>query len=49
MMGSRTYVCQTEGCERLAAWWVKRDHTKHVCTACRDELISVFDWVLLDW
>ena len=49
MMGSRSYICQTEGCEYIAAWWVKAEYTKHVCHRCRDELIAVYDYELLEY
>ncbi len=49
MMGVRNFVCQTEGCESLACWWVKLEYSKHVCGDCRDELVAVYNWELLDW
>ncbi len=38
------------GCEGWAAVWItKDDFNKHVCVSCRDEMISVFGWKMLDW
>ncbi len=50
MRGQRTFKCMTNNCENWAAVWITlNDRNKHVCFACRDELMAVFGWVLLDW
>lgn len=50
MGGQRTFECMTNGCENWAAVWITFDgRNKHVCYSCRDELMAVYGWVLLDW
>ena len=52
VMGTRNYECMTEGCLSTATNWVahpNRRHNRHVCSACRDEMCSVFGYVIQDW
>ena len=50
MSEHRTFECMTDGCENWAAVWVTRQgRNKHVCYDCRNWMISVDGWVLLDW
>lgn len=60
MRTTRSFPCQTQGCEGYALFWITthepsdngdRDHqrNKHVCMACRDEMTSLYGWSLLDW
>ena len=50
MSEHRIFECMTEECENWAAVWITLDgHNKHVCHACRDEMVELHGWALLDW
>lgn len=49
-MGANRFECMTEGCERWARAWITFEgRNKHVCLSCRDELTSIFGWLILPW
>ncbi len=40
-------TCQTQGCTRTAHHWViKNGRTLNVCVKCRDEMTTIFGWVI---
>ncbi len=46
------HKCQTEGCNYKALVWITKpeeNRNKNVCFDCRDELVELHGWELLDW
>jgi hypothetical protein len=42
-------ICQIDGCNNVADWWVERPDrqaVRFVCGKCRDELMAVFGYRL---